>query len=130
VAEVITKFLHTRMRVNDLEATLEFYQKVFGLQVTRRHESPRGSKLAFLSVPNSEEEIEITYFPGSGPVQVQEDLMHLAFEVESMKDFQKHLDSIGVELSDGPTESSSGSIFAFVDAPEGYEVEVIERPKI
>ena len=40
--------------------TLEFYQKVFGLQVTRRHESPRGSKLAFLSVPNSEEEIEIT----------------------------------------------------------------------
>jgi len=109
---------------------LEFYQKVFGLQVTRRHESPRGSKLAFLSVPNSEEEIEITYFPGSGPVQVQEDLMHLAFEVESMKDFQKHLDSIGVELSDGPTESSSGSIFAFVDAPEGYEVEVIERPKI
>ena len=130
MAEVITKFLHTRMRVNDLEATLEFYQKVFGLQVTRRHESPRGSKLAFLSVPNSEEEIEITYFPGSGPVQVQEDLMHLAFEVESMKDFQKHLDSIGVELSDGPTESSSGSIFAFVDAPEGYEVEVIERPKI
>jgi len=130
VAEVVKKFLHTRMRVNDLEDTLEFYQKVFGLQVTRRHESPRGSKLAFLSVPNSEEEIEITYFPGSGPVQVQEDLMHLAFEVESMKDFQKHLDSIGVELSDGPTESSSGSIFAFVDAPEGYEVEVIERPKI
>ncbi len=118
------------MRVNDLEATLEFYQKVFGLQVTRRHESPRGSKLAFLSVPNSEEEIEITYFPGSGPVQVQEDLMHLAFEVESMEAFQKHLYSIGIELSDGPTESSSGSIFAFVDAPEGYEVEVIERPKI
>ena len=130
MAEVVKKFLHTRMRVNDLEATLEFYQKVFGLQVTRRHESPRGSKLAFLSVPNSQEEIEITYFPGSGPVQVQEDLMHLAFEVESMETFQKHLDSIGVELSDGPTESSSGSTFAFVDAPEGYEVEVIERPKI
>ena len=130
MAEVVKKFLHTRMRVNDLEATLEFYQKVFGLQVTRRHESPRGSKLAFLSVPNSEEEIEITYFPGSGPVQVQEDLMHLAFEVESMETFQKHLDSIGVELSVGPTESSSGSTFAFVDAPEGYEVEVIERPKI
>ena len=129
MAEVVKKFLHTRMRVNDLEATLEFYQKVFGLLVTRRHESPRGSKLAFLSVPNSEEEIEITYFPGSGPVQVQEDLMHLAFEVESMKAFQEHLDQIGVPLSDGPTQSSSGSVFAFVDAPEGYEIEVIERPK-
>ena len=95
------------MRVSDLEATLDFYQRVFGLKVTRRHESPRGSKLAFLSVPNSEEEIEITYFPGSGPVEVQEDLMHLAFEVESMDEFQKHLDSVGEKLSDGPTKSSS-----------------------
>jgi len=126
---IVSKFLHTRMRVNDLELTLEFYQRVFGLEVTRRHESPRGSKLAFLAVPNSDEEIEITYFPGSGPVKVQEDLMHLAFEVESMKAFQKHLDQLGVPLSDGPTQSSSGSIFAFVDAPEGYEIEVIERPK-
>ena len=126
---VVKKFLHTRMRVNDLDKTLDFYQKVFGLEVTRRHESPRGSKLAFLAVPNSEEEIEITYFPGSGPVKVQEDLMHLAFEVQSMKAFQEHLDQIGVPLSDGPTQSSSGSVFAFVDAPEGYEIEVIERPK-
>jgi lactoylglutathione lyase len=126
---IVSKFLHTRMRVNDLERTLEFYQRVFGLEVTRRHESPRGSKLAFLAVPNSDEEIEITYFPGSGPVKVQEDLMHLAFEVESMKAFQEHLDQIGVPLSDGPTQSSSGSVFAFVDAPEGYEIEVIERPQ-
>lgn len=127
--ELVKKFLHTRMRVSDLDATLDFYLNVFGLEVSRRHESPRGSKLAFLSVPNSDEEIEITYFPGSGPVEVQEDLMHLAFEVESMTKFQEHLDKIGVPLSDGPTQSSSGSIFAFVDAPEGYEVEVIERPK-
>jgi len=126
---VIKKFLHTRMRVSDLEGTLQFYQKVFGLEVTRRHESPRGSKLAFLSVPNSDEEIEITYFPDSGPVKVQEDLMHLTFEVESMDKFRTHLDEIGVSLSDGPTQSSSGSVFAFVDAPEGYEIEVIERPK-
>ena len=126
---IVSKFLHTRMRVNDLERTLEFYQRVFGCEITRRHESPRGSKLAFLAVPNSDEEIEITYFSGSGPVKVQEDLMHLAFEVESMKAFQEHLDQIGVPLSDGPTQSSSGSVFAFVDAPDGYEIEVIERPK-
>lgn len=126
---IVSKFLHTRMRVNDIDRTVEFYQRVFGLKVTRRHDSPRGSKLVFLAVPNSDEEIELTYFPGSGPVEVQEDLMHLAFEVESMSGFQKHLQGIGVPLSDGPTKSSSGSIFAFVDAPEGYEIEVIERPK-
>jgi lactoylglutathione lyase len=129
MAPVVSKFLHTRMRVDDLDETVAFYEKVFGLQVTRRHESPRGSKLVFLAVPNSEEEIEITYFPGSGPVQVQEDLMHLAFEVESMDEFAKHLSQVGYSFSDGPTKSSSGSVFAFVDAPEGYEVEVIEKPK-
>jgi lactoylglutathione lyase len=129
MSNIVSKFLHTRLRVNDLDKTLEFYHLVFGLSVTRRHESPRGSKLAFLAVPNSEEEIEITFFPGSGPVEVQEDLMHLAFEVESMEKFEEHLQSVGYQFSDGPTQSSSGSTFAFVDAPEGYEIEVIERPR-
>ena len=86
-------------------------------------------KLVFLAVPNSDEEIELTYFPESGPVEVQEDLMHLAFEVEDMNTFADHIKSVGYEFSDGPTESSSGSTFAFVDAPEGYEVEVIQKPK-
>jgi len=129
MSEIVKKFLHTRMRVSDLEKTVNFYQKVFGLEVTRRHESPRGSKLVFLAVPNSDEEIELTYFPGSGPVEVQEDLMHLAFAVEDMNAFADHIKSVGYEFSDGPTESSSGSTFAFVDAPEGYEVEVIQKPK-
>ena len=130
MSPVVTKFLHTRMRVDDLDKTVAFYEKVFGLEVSRRHESPRGSKLVFLSVPNSDEEIEITYFPGSGSVQVQEDLMHLAFEVESMDEFANHLEQVGYSFSDGPTKSSSGSVFAFVDAPEGYEVEVIEKPAL
>ena len=70
----------------------------------------------FLSVPNSEEEIEeLTYFPTVGTVEVQEDLMHLAFQVESMSDFQIHLESIGQSFSRS-TESSYGSVFAFVDA--------------
>jgi len=124
---VVSKFLHTRMRVDDLDKTVAFYEKVFGLEVSRRHESPRGSKLVFLAVPNSEEEIEITYYPGSGSVKVQEDLMHLAFEVENMEEFASHLEQVGYSFSDGPTKSSSGSVFAFVDAPEGYEVEVIEK---
>ncbi|MEK9633849.1 MAG: VOC family protein [Opitutae bacterium] len=130
MSPVVTKFLHTRMRVDDLDKTVAFYEKVFGLEVSRRHESPRGSKLVFLSVPNSDEEIEITYFPGSGSVQVQEDLMHLAFEVENMDKFANHLEQVGYSFSDGPTKSSSGSVFAFVDAPEGYEVEVIEKPAL
>lgn len=122
---IVKKFLHTRMRVNDLEKTVQFYKDLFGLTEVKRSESPRGSKLVFLKVPNSEELIEITYFPDSGPVKVQEDLMHLAFEVADMDTFAKHIESKGYEFSDGPTKSSSGSTFAFIDAPEGYEIEII-----
>lgn len=126
---MVKKLLHTRMRVSDLEKTVSFYKEVLGLTEVDRKESPRGSKLVFLQTPNSEELIEITYFPDGGEVKVQEDLMHLAFEVESLDEFTKHLDKLGVPLTDGPTTSSSGSTFAFIDAPEGYEIELIEYPK-
>jgi lactoylglutathione lyase len=126
---IATKLLHTRYRVNDLERTVKFYKEILGLKEIRRHKSPRGSELAFLKAPESEELIEITYFPGSGPVQVQPDLTHLAFEVESLEAFGKHLEKFDLKYSDGPTTSSSGSVFAFIDAPEGYEIELIQRPK-
>ena len=93
-----------------------------------RKTSPRGSHLAFLKVPNSEELIELTSFPPSGPVRVQEDLVHLAFQVENLDDTIAALTAQGVKITDGPTETSSGSRFLFIDAPDGYEIELIERP--
>ena len=81
------KLLHTRYRVNDLEKTVKFYKEVLGLEEIRRHKSPRGSELVFMKTPESEELIELCYFPASGPVQVQADLTHLAFEVESLDAF-------------------------------------------
>ena len=126
---MIKKYLHTRFRVSDMDKSISFYQDILGMEVIEEKTSPRGSKLVFLAVPNSDEEIEITYYPDSGSVEVQEDLMHLAFEVENMDSFGEHIQSLGVEFSDGPTQSSTGSIFAFVDAPEGYEIEVIQRPR-
>jgi lactoylglutathione lyase len=123
----VQKLLHTRMRVNDLEATLAFYQAALGLTVSRRHTSPRGAQLAFLAVPNSEEEIELCQLPGSPPVNVQPDLMHLAFQVDDLAAFTRELSAKGFALSDGPTTTSSGSVIAFIDAPEGYEVELIQR---
>ena len=123
----VAKLLHTRYRVNDLERTVKFYREVLGLQEIRRHKSPRGSELAFLKAPDSEEEIEITYFPNGGPVQVQPDLTHLAFLVDNLDEFSKHIEKLGIKYSDGPTTTSTGTKFAFIDAPEGYEIELIER---
>ena len=117
------------MRVNDIERTVKFYQDVLGLKVVRRNVSPRGSQLVFLATPNSEEEIEICHLPDSPSVQVQPDLMHLAFEVESLAAFVAEIAPHGIKLSDGPTKTGSGSTIAFIDAPEGYEIELIERAR-
>jgi lactoylglutathione lyase len=124
---MVKKLLHTRMRVNDIERTIKFYQDALGLTVTGRHLSPRGAQIVFLSTPNSEEEIEICQLPGAPSVQVQPDLMHLAFEVESIEALTAEIEKKGFKLSDGPTKTGSGSILAFIDAPEGYEIELIER---
>lgn len=126
---MVKKLLHTRMRVNDLERTVKFYEDALGLTCARRHTSPRGAQLAFLTTPNSEEEIEICQLANSPAVQVQPDLMHLAFEVEDLEAFATELKKKGYPLSDGPTKSGSGSVIAFIDAPEGYEVELIQRAK-
>ena len=124
-----TKLLHTRYRLNDLKRTVKFYKDVVGLEEVRRHKSPRGSELVFLKAPQSEELIELCYFPTSGPVQVQPDLTHLAFEVESLEAFGKHLAKLGIQYSDGPHIKPDGGGIAFIDAPEGYEIELIQMAK-
>ena len=126
---MVTKLLHTRMRVNDIERTVKFYQDALDLKVARRSVSPRGAQIVFLATPNSDEEIEICQLPNSPSVAVQPDLMHLAFEVADMTEFTAKLEKRGFKLSDGPTKTGSGSVIAFIDAPEGYEIELIERAK-
>ena len=126
---MVKKLLHTRYRVSDLERTITFYRDVLGLELVRRHESPRGSQLVFFKAPGSEEEIEICKFDGSGPVNVGFDTTHLAFEVDDIETFAKHSAAMGYPLSDGPTPTGSGSVIAFIDAPEGYEIELIQRSR-
>src|ERR1043165_149731 len=119
----VGKLLHTRYRLNDLDRSVKFYKEILGLEEVRRHKSPRGSELVFMKAPGSEELIELCSFPSSGPVQVQADLTHLAFEVESLGEFEKHLAAHGLKYSDGPTVRENGGGFAFIAAPEGSEIE-------
>jgi lactoylglutathione lyase len=124
---MITKLLHTRYRVTDLEKTVSFYRDVLGLEEVRRHTSGRGSQLVFLKAPGSDEEIELCKFDASGPVLVGPDLTHLAFEVDNIEEFAKQTAAKGYPLSDGPHPNGRGGAIAFIDAPEGYEVELIQR---
>lgn len=125
----VRKLLHTRYRLNDLEKSVNFYKEILGLDEIRRHKSPRGSELVFLKAAGSDETIELCHFPNSGAVVVQPDLTHLAFEVESLEEFGKHLAAHGLKYSDGPTMKENGGGFAFIDAPEGYEIELIQIGK-
>jgi len=126
---MVKKLLHTRYRVKDLEKTVAFYKDVLGLQETRRHTSGRGSQLVFLKALESEEEIEICKFDKSGPVVVGPDLTHLAFEVDDMEKFARDAAAKGYPLSDGPHRTERGDAIAFIDAPEGYEIELIQRAR-
>ena len=126
---MVKKLLHTRMRVSEIERSVKFYQEALGLTVARRSVSPRGAQIVFLATPNSDEEIELCQLPNSPAVQVQPDLMHLAFEVDDLAAWAAAAEKRGFKLSDGPTKTGSGSIIAFIDAPEGYEIELIERAK-
>ena len=108
---MVKKLLHTRYRVTDLDKTVHFYKDVLGLDEVRRMTSGRGSQLVFFKAPGSEELIELCFFPSSGPVQVQPDLTHLAFEVECLE----------AELADlGPSwTAASCPAHADVDADAG-----------
>jgi lactoylglutathione lyase len=123
---LVRKLLHTRYRLDDLERSVRFYKDVLGLEEVRRHKSPRGSELVFLKAPESEELIELCHYPTSGPVKVQPDLTHLAFQVDSLEEFAAHLARLGLKYSDGPHYNQQGGGFAFVDAPEGYEIEIMQ----
>ncbi|MGD9896667.1 MAG: VOC family protein [Candidatus Methylacidiphilaceae bacterium] len=123
---MVRRLLHTRYRVNDLAKVVAFFTGVLGLAEVSRSTSPRGSTLVFLKAPESEELLEICHYPASGPVVVPPDLTHLAFEVDSLEEFGRQAAAKGFPFSDGPSTSSSGTRFAFIDGPEGYEIELIE----
>lgn len=116
--------------MNDVERSVRFYKDALGLVESRRHQSPRGAQLVFLRTPGSDEEIELCQMPaGAEPVHVQPDLMHLAFQVDDLNAFAAELKKKGYALSDGPTPTGGGNVIAFIDAPEGYEIELIQRAK-
>jgi lactoylglutathione lyase len=123
---MVKKLLHTRYRVQDLEKSVSFYKDVLGREELRRPTSGRGSQLGFLKAPHSDGEIEICKVEVCGRIVVGPDLTHLAFEVDDLEEFAKHAKAKGYPLSDGPHSTGTGKI-AFIDAPEGYEIELIEH---
>jgi lactoylglutathione lyase len=119
------KYLHTMVRVNDLDASLRFFCDGLGLREVRRHDVPEGKfTLIFLSAPDSPEaEIELTHNWGS-----QEDFGsarnfgHLAFRVDDIYATCQHLQQMGVVINRPPRDGH----MAFVRSPDLVSVELLQ----
>ena len=123
------KFLHTRIRVSNLESTIAFYESL-GFQCTgRTDKSPAGNQLAFLELSGNEHFLELCYSPDYR-LKVPEDLIHTAVGYPDIIAKCDELEKKGVAIwPDGWRQkfSRGGSKMAFVTDPDGYEVELLEH---
>jgi len=123
------KFLHTRVRVSDLDRSVAFYCENLGFEVKSRNDrSPAGNRIVHLHLPGNEHTLELTYSP-EYKLAVPEDLMHFAIGVPDLIDFCDTLEKRGIEIwPDGWREKfQTGHKMAFIDDPDGYEIELLER---
>lgn len=122
------KFLHTRIRVSDLDRSIDFYVKNLGFELARRTDkSPAGNQLAFLELPGNEAFLELCYSPDYD-LNVPEDLMHIAIGFQDLTAKCADLEQNGVSIwPDQWREKFKERKMAFIDDPDGYEIELLER---
>ncbi len=122
------RFLHTRIRVQDLDKSIEFYSKL-GYAEKERKGSPQGNQLAFLELPGNDVFLELTWSEDY-KTTCPEDLMHTCVGVPDIIEYCDTLEKAGLEIwpSGWREKFASGDRkMAFVTDPDGYEIEILER---
>ena len=123
------KFLHTMIRVKDIDASLKFYTELLEMELDKKKRLD-DCWLYFLSDKEKTCQIELTYndeTPENG-YEIGSGFGHFAFAVESLDEFTKKLHSLGYEYLYEPFDlNGKGTKIAFVQDPDGYEVELIEK---
>jgi len=121
-------FLHTRIRVSDLERTIVWYRELGFDCVRRIPHSPQGNQLAFLQIPGSAHVLELCFQPGYKLV-LPEDLMHTAVGYPDLMAKCAELEQKGYPIwpGDWRQQFPGGRRMAFVTDPDGYEVELLEE---
>ena len=131
------RFLHTMIRVKDLDATMKFFSELMGLVEVRRVDNEKGRfTLVFLAAPEDEDRgrnerapvIELTYnWPAeNGEVETYDggrNFGHLAYEVDDIYAFCEKLQAGGVTINRPPRDGR----MAFVRSPDGISVELLQK---
>lgn len=119
------KYLHTMVRVSDLDASLNFYIKQLGLKEIKRTEVPQGRfTLVFLAAPGDEEaQIELTYNWDPEPYGEGRNFGHLAYAVDDIYATCQHLLDSGVTINRPPRDGH----MAFVRSPDNISIELLQR---
>ena len=120
------KYLHSMVRVRDLDASLRFYCEGLGLREVRRHDVPQGKfTLIFLSAPDSPDaEIELTHNWGSDEdYGSARNFGHLAFLVDNIYTICAHLQAMGVTINRPPRDGH----MAFVRSPDLISIELLQK---
>ncbi len=124
------KFLHTMIRVNDLDESIQFYCDILGMKLLRKKDYPSGRfTLAFVGYGNESENtvVELTYNWDTHRYDVGNGFGHLALGVDDIYRTCDELRKRGVKIvrEPGPMKHG-GTEIAFIEAPNGYKIELID----
>ena len=119
------KYLHTMVRVSDLDASLDFYCAKLGLVELRRYDEPKGRFTnVFLAAPGDESsQVELTFNWDPEDYGAGRNFGHLAYEIEDIYGLCQHLMDEGVTINRPPRDGR----MAFVRSPDGFSVELLQK---
>ena len=125
------RILHTMLRVGDLDRSVRFYTEVLGMKLLRTTDRPEQKyKLAFVGYDSEERSavLELTYNYGVGRYELGGAFGHVAIEVDDLRRTCDAVRTKGGKVTREPGPVKSGtSMIAFVEDPDGYKIEFIER---
>jgi lactoylglutathione lyase len=119
------KYLHTMVRVTDIDASLRFYRDALGLKELSRKDSPQGRfTLVFLAAPGDESaQVELTYNWDPESYSGGRNFGHLAYEVDDIYATCQHLVDHGVVINRPPRDGK----MAFIRSPDNISVELLQK---
>lgn len=122
-------FVHSCIRVMDLEKSVKFYKDALNLKESNRKDFPEDEfTLVYLRDQKNNFELELTYnYDREEPYTIGNGYSHIAVKVDGLeKAYQRHKEA-GYELGDFKSLSDNSASYYFLTDPDGYRIEVIER---